>query len=66
MTVTLRLKALKYDSDLVCVLMLENVPERELPLKLLRVIKDQEFLEYPGDENLQDCFWDRLKDLCTA
>ena len=60
------IKALKSDSDLVCVLMLEDVPHRELPLKILRVIKDQEFLEYPGEGNLQDCFWDRLKDLCTA
>ena len=59
------IKALKTDSDLVCVLMLEDVPHRKLPLKILRIIKDQEFLEYPGDGNLQDCFWDRLKDICT-
>ena len=60
------IKALKSDSDLVCVLMLEDVPHRKLPLKILRIIKDHEFLEYPGDRNLQDCFWERLKDLCTA
>ena len=60
------IKALKTDSDLVCVLLLEDVPHNDLPLKILKVIKDQEFLEYPGPADLQNYFWDRLRDLCTT
>ena len=59
------IKALKTDERLLCVLMLEDVPHRELPLKIMKIIKDQEHLEYPGDENLEDCFWDRLKSALT-
>ena len=55
------IKALKTDSKLLCVLMLEDVPHKDLPLKIMKIIKDKEHLEYPGDHNLEDCFWDRLK-----
>ena len=55
------IKALKTDTRLLCVLMLEDVPHKDLPLKIMKIIKDQEHLEYPGDQNLEDCFWDRLK-----
>ena len=59
------IKALKTDSNLACVLLLEDVPHHDLPLKILKIIKDQECVEYPGPANLQDCFWDRLQDLCV-
>ena len=62
------IKALKTDSNLLCVLILETVPNNDLPLKVMKIIKDhnnRRFLEYPGPSNVQDCFWDRLKDLCT-
>ena len=55
------IKALKADTNMLCVLMLEEVSNRDLPLKIMRIIKDQQHIEYPGDDNLQDCFWDRLK-----
>ena len=55
------IKALKTDDRLLCVLMLEDVPHKDLPLKIMKIIKDQEYVEYPGDQNLEDCFWDRLK-----
>ena len=59
------IKALKTDKDMLCVLLLEEVPHKDLPLKIMKIIKDQEYIEYPGDDNLQDCFWDRLKDALT-
>ena len=59
------IKALRSDSSLLCVLMMERVPHKDLPLKIMKIIKDQEFLEYPGPQDLEDCFWDRLHDLCT-
>lgn len=55
------IKALKTDTNLLCVLLLEEVPHRDLPLKIMKIIKDQEHLEYPGEDNLQECFWDRMK-----
>ena len=59
------IKAMKTDSNLLCILMMERVPHKDLPLKIMKIIKDQEFLEYPGPQDLEDCFWDRLHDLCT-
>ena len=59
------IKALKTDKDMLCVLLLEEVPHKDLPLKIMKIIKDQEHIEYPGNENLQDCYWDRLKDALT-
>ena len=59
------IKAQKTGTNLLCVLMLEEVPKRKLPVTIMRIIKDQQQIEYPGDDHLQDCFWDRLKDALT-
>lgn len=59
------IKAQKTGTNLLCVLMLEEVPKRKLPVTIMRIIKDQQQIEYPGDDNLQDCFWDRLKAVLT-
>ena len=55
--------AMKSDTNMLCVLMMEEVPTKDLPRKVIKIIKDNEHLEYPGEENLQDLFWDRLYDL---
>ena len=52
--------AMKTDTNMLCVLLLEEVPTTDLPRKIIKTIKDHDHLEYPGEENLQDCFWDRL------
>ena len=59
------IKALKTDSNFLRVLMMERVPHKNLSLKIMKIINDQEFLEYPGPQDVEDCFWDRLHDLCT-
>ena len=58
-------KALKTGRHLLCVLLLEDVPHKDLPLKVIQIIKDQEHIEYPKEEILDDWFWDRLKTTLT-
>lgn len=55
------IKASKTGEKVLCVLLLEDVPYKDLPLQTMRIIRDRQHFEYPGDENLQDCFWDRLQ-----
>ena len=59
------IKAMKSDTNMLCILMMEEIPTKDLPRKVIKIIKDNEHLEYPGEENLQDLFWDRLYDLLT-
>lgn len=53
------------DSYLIIVL-LEDVPARDMPLEMLKWIRDDSYIRYPNDGHGQALFWNNLKDAFNA
>ncbi|XP_053409032.1 toll-like receptor 4 [Mercenaria mercenaria] len=55
-----RLEGIKTGRNVVCLVMLEEVPLSGLPLEILDIIREQTYLELPTDIQHSDMFWDRV------
>lgn len=55
-----RMEGIKTGRNVVCLLMLEEVPSAGLPLEIMDIIRQQTYIELPADINHMDLFWDRV------
>lgn len=57
-----RMEAIKTGRNVVCLLMLDEVPTSGLPLEIIDIIRQQTYLEVPTDSAHKELFWDRVQD----
>jgi hypothetical protein len=48
--------------NVLCLVIIDKNVVKRAPLKIVDLLEDQSYLEYPGDETDDLCFWDRLRD----
>ncbi|XP_045208462.2 toll-like receptor 4 [Mercenaria mercenaria] len=56
-----RMEAIKTGRNVVCLVMLEEVPVAGLPLEIMDIIRQQTYLELPANADHMDMFWDRVQ-----
>ncbi|XP_045172600.2 toll-like receptor 4 [Mercenaria mercenaria] len=55
-----RMEAIKTGRNVLCLIMLEEVPMEGLPLEILDIIRHQTYLELPSDIDHRELFWERV------
>ena len=56
-----RLEGIDTGRNVLCVLMLEDIPTKSLPLEIIEIVSKRTYLEYPHEEQHQEGFWQRLR-----
>jgi hypothetical protein len=55
-----RMETIKTGRNVLCVIMLEEVPSKGLPLEILDIVRQQTYMEVPLNDEHMDLFWDRV------
>lgn len=55
-----RMEAIKTGRNVVCLVILEEVPTSNLPLEIIEIIRQHTYIELPSDSNHMDMFWDKV------
>ncbi|KAL4230620.1 Toll-like receptor 2 [Mactra antiquata] len=54
------LEGINTNRNVLCVIMKDNIPPKNLPIELIEVLKSKTYIEYPESEEQQEQFWERL------